>query len=196
VEIDSLAAETYRMNHPDVKLLQQDIRTVSAADLLPGNTGFVQLVAGCPPCQGFSRVRRKNRTRSAADNRNWLIDEFQRIVVELLPAAVFLENVPGIENYHRFKSFLQTLTDVGYEVGWKTLDLYNYGVPQRRRRVVVVAGLGFRIDFPSEARTKRTVRSAIGDLAPPAKSRNRLFFQSDAARLREQEGIAQDYGQE
>jgi len=55
-------------------------------------------------------VRRKNRTRSAADNRNWLIDEFQRIVVELLPAAVFLENVPGIENYHRFKSFLQTLT--------------------------------------------------------------------------------------
>ena len=174
VEADSLAAETYRVNHPDVTLLEQDIRDVRTKDLLVPGAGDIHVVAGCPPCQGFSRVRRKNRSRSAADKRNTLIDEFQRVVAEILPAAVFLENVPGIEKYHRFRAFLRALTELGYEVNWKTVDLYDYGVPQKRKRVVVLAGLGFSIDFPREARVKRTVRSAIGDLCLPERSRNRL----------------------
>ncbi len=174
VESDSLAAETYRVNHPQVKLLEEDIRNVHAEELRAPTGQAIHVVAGCPPCQGFSRVRRRNRSRSASDKRNTLIDEFQRIVAEVLPHAVFLENVPGIEKYHRFRSFLRSLTELGYNVHCKTVDLQKYAVPQKRRRVVLIAGLGFDIEFPKEARVKRTVRSAIGDLCLPAASRNRL----------------------
>ena len=196
VELDPLAVETYRTNHPNTKLLEKDIRDVTAQELLPGRTENVHLVAGCPPCQGFSRVRRRNRSRSSADRRNWLIDEFQRLVVELLPPAVFLENVPGIENYHRFKAFLASLSALGYQVEWRTVDLHDYGVPQRRRRVVVLAGLGFQIGFPGKARVRRTVRWAIGSFATPEESRNRLHrrAQHSPAMLERIKAVPKDGG--
>ena len=174
VENDWLAAETYRVNHPKVKLLDDDISEVSGADLCTRRAKKIHLVAGCPPCQGFSRVRRKNRRRPASDNRNWLIGEFQRIVKELLPPAVFLENVPGIENYYRFKDFLMALRKLGYKVTCESVQLGYFGVPQRRQRVVVLAGLDFEIDLPSPAKVERTVKWAIGDLNPPSEHHNRL----------------------
>ena len=91
VENDELAAKTYRTNHPEVKLLEKDVRQVSGSDLFTRKARKVHLVAGCPPCQGFSRVRRRNSRRSAGDKRNCLITDFQRIVGETMPAAVFLE---------------------------------------------------------------------------------------------------------
>ncbi|PYS21341.1 MAG: DNA cytosine methyltransferase [Acidobacteria bacterium] len=69
VENDSLASKTYARNHPEVKLLDKDISFVEASDLRTRRARKIHLVAGCPPCQGFSRVRRKNRTRSADDKR-------------------------------------------------------------------------------------------------------------------------------
>ncbi|PYS21327.1 MAG: hypothetical protein DMF72_17725, partial [Acidobacteria bacterium] len=93
---------------------------------------------------------------------------------ELLPADVFLENVPGIENYHRFKSFLTLLRRLGYHVNIQPLELSDYAVPQRRRRVVVLAGHGFDIRLPKKAKVGKTVRSVIGDLPLPENSRNRL----------------------
>lgn len=167
VECDTLAAKTYRTNHPEVKLLEQDIREVGGSDLRAPYGRKIHLVAGCPPCQGFSRVRRRNRSRMVSDDRNWLIDDFTRLIGEILPTAVFMENVPGIENYVRFREFTAALRKLGYCVTWKTLQLGEYGVPQKRRRVVVLAGHGFDIEMPKEAKITRTVRWAIGDLKRP-----------------------------
>ncbi len=168
VENDDLAANTSARNHPEVELVKEDIREVWSGRLGKGQD--VHLVAGCPPCQGFSRVRRKNRRRSASDDRNWLIDEFERIVKTLLPPAVFLENVPGIERYYRFRSFLSSLRKLGYLVTVRPMELSLSGVPQYRRRIVVLAGLGFSIDLPRLAKIAPTVRTAIGDLPEPAAS--------------------------
>src|SRR5207245_1399302 len=72
VEKDSLAASTYKTNHPEVCLIKRDIRRVISSEFLPNGSTSIDLVAGCPPCQGFSRVRRQNRRRRKGDGRNGL----------------------------------------------------------------------------------------------------------------------------
>ena len=143
VEIDELAADTFESNH-SVKVIRRDITDIDPRELRPGG-GHIDLVAGCPPCQGFSRVRRQNRRRAARDDRNSLIGEYQRIVEALLPSAVFMENVPGIERDYRFNRFVDRLKELGYNVAWDILELAEYGIPQRRRRVVLLAGMEFTI---------------------------------------------------
>jgi len=177
VELDKLAASTYRSNHPKVHVVERDIAKVAPGELLPEDGGTIDLVAGCPPCQGFSRVRRRNRAEAAEDDRNALIGEFQRMVEKLEPSTVFMENVPGIENDPRFVAFLARLEEIGYIVDWDILELSDFGVPQRRRRVVVLAGKGFAIPMPRPRRTDRCVRTAIAGLPLPAQSRNPLHNQ-------------------
>lgn len=174
VELDGLAAATYEVNHPEVYILEADIADVVRSDLKGPDDVKIDLVAGCPPCQGFSRVRRRNRRRPIRDKRNSLVDQFERIVRSLRPSAVFLENVPGIEKYSRFKQFLSFLRREGYMPECEILDLSEYGVPQRRRRVCVLAGRGFKIEMPKLARNQPTVRSSIAALPVPGKSRNPL----------------------
>jgi DNA (cytosine-5)-methyltransferase 1 len=174
IEIDCLAVATYTANHPEVKVLHSDIRKVRSQSLWAGEIKAIDLVAGCPPCQGFSRVRRRNRPRASRDDRNSLILEYQRVVEELAPRAVFMENVPGIEADFRFKRFLRRLGELGYEVNCELVHLVDHGVPQRRSRIVVLAGRGFKIPLPRKLRKQRTVRRAIESLPLPAKSRNPL----------------------
>jgi DNA (cytosine-5)-methyltransferase 1 len=177
VEIDDLAASTYQVNHPEVRLIRNDIRKVTCEDLKGNDKTKIDLIAGCPPCQGFSRVRRRNRMEPAADDRNKLVAEFSRIVDAVQPTAVFMENVPGIENDPRFHEFLDRLGHLGYNVSWKMLELSEYGVPQRRSRVVVLAGKGFGIPMPRKRKKKGTVREVIGYLPSPQDTGNVLHNQ-------------------
>ncbi len=174
VEFDPLAAATYSANHPKVTVLPKNIRNVPSTAFLTKGVDSVDLVAGCPPCQGFSRVRRRNRPRARRDDRNSLILEYQRVVEDLQPRAVFMENVPGIELDYRFKRFVSRLVELGYAVNWDLVQLANHGVPQRRNRVVLLAGKGFNISLPRASRNQRTVRQAIESLPLPRESRNRL----------------------
>ena len=197
VEVDPLASSTYSANHPEVNLITRDIRKVSPKELLPFDGGRIGLVAGCPPCQGFSRVRRQNRPKAAKDKKNDLITEFQRFVEKLKPEAVFLENVPGIENDWRFDAFLVRLDDLGYVVNWDILELSDFGVPQRRSRVVVLAGKGFAIPMPRPRRTDRTVWTTIGDLPMPSHSRHPLhnqITQHDEQALKRIQAVPKDGG--
>src|SRR5229473_2457618 len=98
VELHQLAAEAYKLNHPDVRLWRRDIRRVSVTEVrkklrLP--RGRLELLAGCPPCQGFSNIRTRNGRRRVKDKRNNLVREFVRFVRGLAPKAVMFENVPG-----------------------------------------------------------------------------------------------------
>lgn len=167
VEIDAAAADTYATNHPGVKLIRGDIRQVKGDDLVP--SGSVDLVAGCAPCQGFCSLTRKLRR---ADPRNDLILEMGRLIAELKPRAVLMENVPGLlsTGADHFRAFVDRLRDEGYSPTWGVVQMADHGVPQNRRRVVLTAGRGFDIPLPepthakdasSRGRRWRTVRDAI-----------------------------------
>src|SRR5262245_24914378 len=109
VELSSLAAETYRSNHPEVVLWQGDIREVDAMELIRAfalDPGELDLLAGCPPCQGFSSIRTRNSANAARDPRNDLILEFLRFVEALRPKTVMMENVPGLMKDKRLRSFV------------------------------------------------------------------------------------------
>lgn len=165
VEIDRNAAKTYRQNHNDVELFETDIRLLdpqNLTDLLNGNP--LHLLAGCPPCQGFSSIRRKNRNSECLDSRNELILEFLRFVKELRPLVIMLENVPGLEIYSLFHSFCKELEGLGYDFDWKVVDVANYGVPQRRKRLVLVGSSIGKITVASGENKKVTVRDTIESL--------------------------------
>jgi len=178
VEIDERAVETYSSNHPEVKVLQQDILSVNGKDLL-GNLGLkkseLDLLAGCPPCQGFSRIRRRNKKRIVKDNRNDLVLKFRGLIVEASPRAVMLENVPGLERDWRFAMLLGVLRRHGYKFSWGILNVSNYGVPQRRRRLVLLACKTQKpmLDHIKTSRP-RTVRQAIGSIEHPLNSKRPL----------------------
>ena len=178
VELDKRAVDTYRKNHPEVKVWQQDILTVNGKDLLDAlglKKGELDLLAGCPPCQGFSRIRRRNRKTTSKDHRNDLVLKFAKFISELSPRAVMLENVPGMERDPRFSRLLGMLRRHGYKFSWKILNVSDFGVPQRRRRLVVLACKTKRptVDEIESAKPK-TVRQAIGAIEAPRKSRRPL----------------------
>jgi DNA (cytosine-5)-methyltransferase 1 len=177
VEIDALACETYRDNHKRVHLWQKDVRRVSGAELLRATKlkkGELDLLAACPPCQGFSAIRTKNRGRRVNDSRNSLILDVLRIVRSVRPRSVMLENVPHLALDRRYKAFCKALTALGYSIDWDVLNAMNYGVPQRRRRLVLIATANAEAPFPNHARVTRTVRQSIGRLPQPRQSRDAL----------------------
>ena len=173
VELHDLAARTYRANHPGVHLWHDDIREVSGRQIkrrLGLKQGQLDLLAGCPPCQGFSRLRTLNGTVRVTDPRNDLVFDFLRLVDELRPKAVMMENVPGLARDRRLTRFLNELEELGYRCKHAILDVADYGVPQRRERLIVLCGLADEIPFCATARRKRTVREAFRRLRPAGRS--------------------------
>lgn len=175
VEIENHAFATYKTNHPEVRTIKQDIRTVRGRHLSEISGGRVDLLAGCPPCQGFSTL---TNTSSKRDPRNDLILEMARLVRELRPRAVMIENVPGLADRGKrlFKRFLKTLTELDYQYTWDVLQVANYGVPQNRRRLVLMAGHGFRLSLPKPTHHRtgqnglvkwKTLRDAIFGMGAP-----------------------------
>ena len=165
VDSDKFEAKTYKLNHHDTVLFYQDIRsldTYNIKELLNGKR--LHLLAGCPPCQGFSIIRRLNRKQAVEDERNNLLLEFLRFVEELTPLTIMLENVPGIINYHLFEVFVDRLRELGYNPKNSILDVSNYGVPQRRKRLVLVGSLLGNLDVVKCNMKTVTVRMAIGKM--------------------------------
>ncbi|TAM02234.1 MAG: DNA (cytosine-5-)-methyltransferase, partial [Pusillimonas sp.] len=126
IEIAEKARATYKLNHPEAILAGDDVRTVSATALLRRlnlRKGSLELLAGCPPCQGFSTIRRRNRIAPASDARNDLIDDFARLAVGLKPKLIMMENVPGLQEYEKFMTFITTLEALGYQIAYKILNV-------------------------------------------------------------------------
>jgi DNA (cytosine-5)-methyltransferase 1 len=173
VDNDSLAVLTYKANHSQVYVWDKDIKDLSTQAVkrkLSLRKGELDLLAGCPPCQGFSTMRTLNGFRSVDDPRNDLIRQFYRFVKDLLPKAVMLENVPGLARDERFKSFCEKMEDLGYRGKFDILDAADYGVPQRRRRLIYLAGRDFEINFAAKSDEKRTVGDVIRDMPAAGKS--------------------------
>lgn len=125
------------------------------------------LIAGCAPCQPFSTLSNGSDRRKS--NKWPLLRQFGRVVEDILPDIVTMENVPVLQKEEIFSEFVTGLKALGYEVTYKVMDSSKYGVPQRRKRLVLLASkLGpIRIISPEELGVvEATVRMAIGHLPP------------------------------
>lgn len=192
VEFDKWAAETIRTN-TDIPVINSDINKVSSEEILAAaklRREDVTLVVGGPPCQAFSTA---GRQRGLADFRGNVILQFLRVVTDIRPEYFLLENVRGIlssklntvpveyKEYENIKdikgSVLEFITSqfkkLGYSISYALLDAANYGVPERRERVVIIGHIGERVPIPSPTHSKGgihgthpwvTLRDAIGDL--------------------------------
>ncbi|WP_205599113.1 DNA cytosine methyltransferase [Halomonas faecis] len=170
VELDKKASETYRLNHPGVRFYNCDIREVDPREVMTSlglRKGELGLIAGCPPCQGFSRLRTKNKSVSIDDDRNNLIEEFYRFVAALSPKSVMLENVPSLESDGRFVDVVSRLKALGYKCEYKVLDASDYSVPQRRKRLILLGAKSGKPSLAEKAVEKITVRKAIATLKNP-----------------------------
>lgn len=164
VDIDSVATATYTANHRDGKVWTKDITKLKITTVkrrLNIRKGDLDLIAGCPPCQGFSSLRTLNGSRTIDDPRNDLLFEFLRFVKYLRPKSVMMENVPELVQNERFSEFRTALEKIGYVGNYRILDARDYGVPQRRERMIYMASLGTAISFAKVNRHMRTVRDAI-----------------------------------
>jgi len=136
--------------------------------------GQLDLLAACPPCQGFSNLRTKNGIRLNRDPRNALVLDVIRLVRSMRPRSVMLENVAGLARSSRYRALRQGLRSLGYQVICAVLNTADFAVPQRRKRLVLLASRLGKPEFASFARSRKTVRSAIGRLAPPQRSSDLL----------------------
>ncbi len=160
IEFDSWAAETFQFNHPDAVVLQGDITAMSDEKIL---TAFGHLkpdvVLGGPPCQGFS-ICNKN-SGDPKDPRNSLFEEFIRVGRLLKPRIMIMENVPNLIKAKTESKELvidiicSELRGLGYEVEYRIVEATHYGVPQIRKRLLVVASKG-GLDNPFPPQTHTT----------------------------------------
>lgn len=176
VEYDKHASATYAANHPETVLYTKDIREIKGDELLATSpTGRIDLIAACPPCQSFSSLTSKYKKK---DDRDELINEFARLVRELRPPTLMMENVPGLakKGAHLFDPVIAEFESLGYHIDFKVVDVADYGIPQRRRRLVVLGSLVSEIEIPSPTHSESadngrygwmTVRDAIAKLPKP-----------------------------
>lgn len=177
VENDALAVETYEKNHPTTRVWPLDITKLSGNKMrmaLGLRKGELDLLAGCPPCQGFSIMRTGNGSRKIEDPQNDLIYHFLRFVGAFRPKTIMMENVPGLAHDERFDTFCDTLRRLGYRIKAEVQDVADHGVPQRRHRLILLAGKGTRINFAKPLKRRCFVRHAFRGLVHPHRSKDAL----------------------
>jgi DNA (cytosine-5)-methyltransferase 1 len=182
VESDARAIDTYRSNHSGVDVWQAKLGPEESLDELEARVeaaGGLDILAGGPPCQSFSTAGHR-----ASDERSTLVNTFIEAARRLRPAQVIMENVHGLRSYKQGRVLAAAMADLretGYDVVLWDLHAETYGVPQRRRRLFIIASLRSAApEVPSTlfprfrqgrlrgvATSAVTTRDAIGDLPMP-----------------------------
>lgn len=177
VDWDPDAAATFRLNFPTTTLLERDIHALEVDEIqaaLASSGKQIRLFAGCAPCQPFAGHRHAPTNR---DDRSFLLLEFLRFVQSLEPELIFVENVAGMQRVSASQGpFAEFVGEVSktHHVAYDTIASADYGVPQTRRRLVLVASRLGPIDIPAPTHgpgaehSHTTVREWIGDLPPLA----------------------------
>lgn len=165
VEIDPLCRYAYEHNNGRARFLEKSVVKLSGEEIKKNYAErHISLLAGCPPCQTFSSYNQKAKQQ---DPRYRLPTQFKRLVLETMPDLVALENVPLLAKKPIFKTLIAELKQAGYHVDWKIVFCPDYGLPQRRKRVVLLGSrLGpIKVPEPTQAKPP-TVREMIGNLPP------------------------------
>ncbi|MGB7593860.1 MAG: DNA cytosine methyltransferase [Terriglobia bacterium] len=186
VDVDGRLAETYGRNNPPARFICQDIKEVDIKKLRT-ELGILDedctLYAACTPCQPFSSLSRAART----DRRKNLLMSFARIVEQAPPDFVLVENVPGLNTaYGRsvFERFLKCIEACGVRKQYSGfLDAKDFGVPQVRRRFILLASRKGRILPPRRSPKVATVRDCIGKYPPLTDGEDCEAIRNHVARL-------------
>ena len=166
VDIDRACEYPYTANN-NAKFICKSVADLEASDIISHyRKNGIKLLAGCAPCQTFSTY---NQKATESDGRWWLLLQFSRLVDKLSPDLVTMENVPRLVRQNVFVEFVKNLENKGYSVSYQIVNCADYGVPQQRNRLVLLASKFGPIDLmsPSEfGRKPMNVRDAISDLPP------------------------------
>ncbi len=152
LDFDRDAVETFQSNFRNTQVEHRDIRklqTKSISTLIKDQKEAPILFCGCAPCQPFTK---QNTTRIEKDERAPLLNSFARFVKGHQPHYVFIENVPGIQKIKAkgaFDKFCRNLKKMGYSIATNVVAAQDYGVPQKRRRLVLIASRVGDIDLPN-----------------------------------------------
>lgn len=169
-DLDATCQYAYETNN-EAKFVYKDIRQVTKEDILPlYSKKAIKVLAGCAPCQPFSSYAFKNKNKDK--DKYDLLYEFGRLVKDVQPDIVTMENVPAIASF-KLKSvladFVKTLEEEKYHVKYQVVFCPDYGIPQTRKRLVLLASKKGKIELIPPTHTKEnyvTVRDAIGHLPP------------------------------
>lgn len=164
IDLDPACRYPYESNN-NSKFIQEDVSKISAEDLLQffGN-GNITVLAGCAPCQPFSTYAQRYGT-DEADGKWGLLYEFAQLAKKVSPDFITMENVPTVVKHSVFNDFVRALEKLGYFVWSDVVDSSKYGVPQSRRRMVLLASKYAPISMiPPTCLKPKTVKQAIGRL--------------------------------
>ncbi len=186
IDTDPACEFPYTANN-NAKFLLKSVEDLKVSQVKAALSGCgVRLVAGCAPCQTFSTYNQKARP---TDSRWWLLKRFSKLVNDVMPEIVTMENVPGLSRQDVFEQFVKNLECNGFNVSHCIVDCAEFGVPQHRERLVLLASrLGpISLQPPSMKSKEATVRTAIGNLpriaAGGTSSRDRLHHGSTLSEL-------------
>lgn len=172
VEFDHTACQTLRINRPKWNILEEDIIEVSKRDLLKEfnlKEGELDLLSGGYPCQSFSYAGKK---LGLDDVRGTMFYYYAEFIKQLRPKMFLAENVKGLTTHDKgktIKTMIKVFEDLGYLVEWKVLNAWDYGVAEKRQRVVII---GIRNDlkekikfnYPTPHEYKPVLRDVLKDV--------------------------------
>lgn len=164
IDLDPACRFPYEANN-HARFVERDISKVTATELneLFGKAKG-KILAGCAPCQPFSTYAQRYEL-DGKDGKWGLLYHFARLAEETGPDIITMENVPTVAKHTVFRDFVDTIARLGYNVWFDVVDSSKYGVPQMRRRMVLLASKHGEIKMIEPARVKpKTVRQAIGHL--------------------------------
>ncbi len=168
-EYDKEIAAAYEKNHPDTKMIAEDITSLSLEEVFSKYSGEVNVIIGGPPCQGFSQ---KGQRKTIHDERNFLFKYYVKVVELVKPRYFVMENVPNLLTAEKgfFKKEIEEMFGrLGYVLNSDVLNAADYGIPQNRRRAVIIGKLSDddnkKVALPPIEDKKVTLWNAISDLA-------------------------------
>lgn len=166
IDMDPACRFPYETNNK-AKFIEKDIKKVTHEEInaLFGDSKL-KILAGCAPCQPFSTYSHRYEVNDK-DGKWGLLYEFSRLARDTNPDIITMENVPSVAKHVVFHDFVDSLKRLGYKVWFDVVDSSNYGVPQTRKRMVLLASLHGEIKIINPTHKKpKTVREAIGSLRP------------------------------
>ena len=174
VELDPKIANSYEENHKNTTMINKNIREISDDEFKKIGKN-INIVAGCPPCQGFTKINRNNIRSKFNDDRNTLILDYFRAIKDILPDFILMENVPEIVKFDKFHYVVNELEKIGYSISYQIINVNDFGVPQNRRRLILVGSRIRKVNLPTfQAQKKMTVKDAIGNLDKKINSKDPL----------------------
>ena len=148
VEYDPVIANTYQRNHPEVDVIVDDIKNIDTSDIFAGM--MADVIIGGPPCQGFSMAGARIRQGFIDDPRNYLFKHYFNVVKAVMPKVFVMENVKGISTMQGGKIFgeiqrifqdPEALNGKPYRIYHRVINAAEFGVPQRRERMIIIGTL-------------------------------------------------------